>query len=83
MRTTPALLLAAAATAGFPLVLVAAGLVLLGYLGVVLPAVWSSSPARRKAAAELLHLLGGAREHTATTTRTADLTSARPERFPR
>lgn len=59
MRTTTALLLAASATANLPLALMSFGLVLLFYLGVVLPAIWSSSPVRRKAATELLLLVRG------------------------
>jgi hypothetical protein len=35
----------------------AAGLSLLVYLGIVLPAVWSARPARRRAAAAVLHLI--------------------------
>lgn len=40
---------------GLPVVAVSLGvLALLVYAGVVLPAVWSAKPARRKAAAEVL-----------------------------
>jgi len=46
----------ACATAGVTVVLITCGLVLLGYVGVVLPAVWSTRPARRKAAADVLYL---------------------------
>jgi hypothetical protein len=37
-----------------------AGLVLLVYLGIALPAVWSAKPARRKAAATVLAQVLGA-----------------------
>lgn len=56
MRTTTMLVLAGA-TADRAIALIACGLVLLVYVGVILPAIWSTSPTRRKAAAELIRLL--------------------------
>jgi hypothetical protein len=35
----------------------AAGLILITYIGIGLPAVWSAKPARRKAAATVLYLI--------------------------
>jgi hypothetical protein len=35
----------------------AAGLILLVYIGIALPAVWSARPARRRAAANVLRLI--------------------------
>jgi hypothetical protein len=54
---------AAAAAAALPVHLLlimaggAAGLVLLVYVGIALPAVWSACPARRRAAAAVLRLI--------------------------
>jgi hypothetical protein len=56
--SSPKVAVALAAVLPFHLLLVFAGgasvLVLLVYAGVVLPAVWSAKPARRKAAAAVL-----------------------------
>jgi hypothetical protein len=59
----------AAAAAAFPvhvlLILLGAtaGLILLIYLGIALPAVWSAKPARRKAATTVLRLILDACTH--------------------
>jgi hypothetical protein len=59
MRTTTALALALVGSTAhvIAVVLVVGVLGLLCIAGIVLPAVWSASPARRKAALELIRLL--------------------------
>lgn len=66
----------------------AAGPVLLTYIGIALPAVWSAKPARRKAAAAVLRLIlgvctcDGLRVPPAASMASARPSPARPQRRP-
>lgn len=63
-------------TNSYLLLLVAVGAFLLIYFGVVLPAIWSRKPARRKAAASVLAQLLGFRLRFEVTPRRADVTAS-------
>jgi hypothetical protein len=91
---TSVLGISAATAAAFPVHVLlilsawAVGLILLIYIGIALPAVWSVKPARRKAAATVLRLIldactrNGRRVPPAASMASAWPSAARPHRRP-